>query len=136
MVEKHFNISIAPVRSRGGSLVFYIMAVIIISLSQSTARRRSLQLLDISLDLRLLASRSCQSFCANRHSTWPEDVLHYVYRDSLQSSFTPTVVRSTADTAVLSSQRLEHVLHCISEQFWGHDVPLSDSSMVGTGFVC
>jgi hypothetical protein len=31
------------------------------------------------LDLRLFASSSYQPSCANRHSTWPEGVVHYVY---------------------------------------------------------
>jgi hypothetical protein len=47
--------------------------------SSFKAGHRSLQFLAISLDLRLLASSSCQSSCANRHYTWPEGVLHYVY---------------------------------------------------------
>jgi hypothetical protein len=42
------------------------MAIIIISLPQSTAGHRPLQSLAISLDLRLLASSSCQLSCANR----------------------------------------------------------------------
>jgi hypothetical protein len=53
----------------------------IISLPQSNAGHRHLQWFDILLGLRLLASSSCQSSCANRHSTWPKGVLHYVYRD-------------------------------------------------------
>jgi hypothetical protein len=55
--------------------------VIIVSPLQSTAGHRPLQLLAISLDLRLLASSSCQPSCANHHSTWPEGVLHYDYLD-------------------------------------------------------
>jgi hypothetical protein len=46
---------------------------------------RPLQLLAISLELRLLASSSCQPSCANRHSTWLEGVLHYVYRDAVST---------------------------------------------------
>jgi hypothetical protein len=68
--------------------------IIIISLLQSTAGHRTLQCLAISLDLRILASISCQPSCANRHSTWPEGVLHYVYAVS-----TPAVISSTADMA-------------------------------------
>jgi hypothetical protein len=41
---------------------------------QSTAGL-PLQILAISLYLRLLASSFCQPFCAIRHSTWPEGVL-------------------------------------------------------------
>jgi hypothetical protein len=59
--------------------------IIIISPLQSTAGHRPLQFLAISLDLRLLASSSCQPLCPNRHSTWPGGVLHYVYRDGLHS---------------------------------------------------
>jgi nucleoside recognition membrane protein YjiH len=50
--------------------------IIIISRSQSTAEHRPLQLLTISFDLRLLASSFCLPSCVNRHSTWPEGVLH------------------------------------------------------------
>jgi hypothetical protein len=52
--------------------------IIIISPLQSTAghTRRPLQFLAISLDPWLLASSSCQPFCANHHSTWSEGVLH------------------------------------------------------------
>jgi hypothetical protein len=50
---------------------------------QPTTGHRSLQYFTISLDLRLLGSSSCQQSCANRHSTWPKGVLHYVYLDSL-----------------------------------------------------
>jgi hypothetical protein len=57
---------------------------IIISLPQSTAGHR-LQSLAISLGLRLLASSSCQPFCANRHSTWPEGALHYIYLDAVST---------------------------------------------------
>jgi Cu/Ag efflux pump CusA len=59
--------------------------IIIISPLQSTAGHWPLQILAISLDLGLLASSSCQPFCANRHSTWPEGVLHYVYRDAVST---------------------------------------------------
>jgi hypothetical protein len=47
---------------------------IITSPLQSTAGHRPLQLLVISLDLRLLASSFCQPSCANPHSTWPGGV--------------------------------------------------------------
>jgi hypothetical protein len=50
--------------------------IIIINPPQSTAGHRPLQLLTISLDLRLLASSSFQPSCTNRHFTWPEGVLH------------------------------------------------------------
>jgi hypothetical protein len=73
--------------------------IIIICPLQSTAGHRPLQFLAISLDLRLIASSSCQPFCANRHSTWPEGVLHYVCRSLLQNSFTPAVIGSTSDMA-------------------------------------
>jgi hypothetical protein len=57
--------------------------IIIISPLQSTAGHTPLQFLAISLDLRLLASSSCQPSCANRHSTTgPEGVLRYVYLDA------------------------------------------------------
>jgi hypothetical protein len=52
---------------------------------QPTAGHRPLQLLAISLNLRLLASSSRQPSCANRHSIWPEGVLHYVYRDAIST---------------------------------------------------
>jgi hypothetical protein len=64
--------------------------IIIISLLQSTAGHRPLQCLAVALDLRLLASSSCQPSCANRHSIWPEGVLHYVYL---------AVIGSTTDMA-------------------------------------
>jgi hypothetical protein len=74
--------------------------IIIISPPQSTAGHRPLQFLAIALDPRLLASSSCQPSFANRHFTWLEDVLHYVYtRSPLLNSFTPAVVDSTADMA-------------------------------------
>jgi hypothetical protein len=44
-----------------------------------------LQLLAISLDLRLIASSSCQPLYTNRHFTRPEGVLHYVYRDAIST---------------------------------------------------
>jgi hypothetical protein len=56
-----------------------------ISLLQSVAGHRPLQFLAISLDPRLLAPNSCQPCCPNRHSTWPEDVLHYVYQDAVST---------------------------------------------------
>jgi hypothetical protein len=59
-----------------------IIIIIIISLSQSTVGHRPLQYPAISLDLRQLASSSCQTFCANRHSTWP---LRYVYLDAVST---------------------------------------------------
>jgi hypothetical protein len=52
---------------------------------QSIAGHRPLEFLAISLDLRLLASSSCQPSCANRNSTWPEGVLHYVYLDAVST---------------------------------------------------
>jgi hypothetical protein len=65
--------------------VCQMIIIIIISLSQSTAGHRPLQLLAISLDLRLLASSSHQPSCVNRHSTWPEGVLRYVYLDAVST---------------------------------------------------
>jgi hypothetical protein len=62
-----------------------LLFIIIISPLQSTDGHRLLQLLNISLDLRLLASTSCQPSCANRHSTWPESVVHYVYWDAFST---------------------------------------------------
>jgi hypothetical protein len=59
--------------------------IFIIRPPQSTAGHRPLQFLAISLDPRLLASSSCQPSCANRYSTWPEGVLHYVYRDAVST---------------------------------------------------
>jgi hypothetical protein len=81
--------------------------IIIIIRPLQTAGHRPLQYLAISLDLRL-ASSSCQPPCANRHSTWPEGVLLYVYRDAVSTpdSFTPAVVGSTADMA--SPPLLQH----------------------------
>jgi hypothetical protein len=61
-----------------------IIVIIIISLLVYCWTWR-LQLLAISLDLRLVASSSYQPSYANRHSTWPEGVLHYVYRDAVSS---------------------------------------------------
>jgi hypothetical protein len=61
------------------------VSVLIISPPQSTAGHRLLQLLALSFDLRLLASSSRQPSCANRHSTWPEGVLHYVNRDAVST---------------------------------------------------
>jgi hypothetical protein len=69
-----------------------LVIIIIISLLQSTAGHRPLQSFAISLGLRLLASSFCQPSCANRHSTWPEGVLHYVYLDGLS---TPELVYSS-----------------------------------------
>jgi hypothetical protein len=63
----------------------YIMIIIIISPLQFATGYRPLQLLAISLDPRLLASRSCQPSYVNRHSTWPESVLHYVYRNAVST---------------------------------------------------
>jgi hypothetical protein len=81
---------------------------------QSTAGHKTLQLVAISLELRLLASRYCQVSCANHHSTWPEGDLHYVHetRSPLQNSFNPTVVSSTADvTSPLSLQSANTVCY-------------------------
>jgi hypothetical protein len=73
--------------------------IIIINPLQSTAGQKLLQLLVISLNLRLLASSSCQPPCANRLSTI--GVLHTFTEtlSPLQNSFTPAVVGSTADMA-------------------------------------
>jgi hypothetical protein len=60
----------------------YGSVIIIISPLQSTAGHRPLQFLTILLNLRL-ASSSCQPSYANRHSAWPEGVLHYVYLDAV-----------------------------------------------------
>jgi hypothetical protein len=59
--------------------------IIIISPVQSTAGHSPLQFLAISLDPRLLASSTGQPSCANRHSTWPEGVLYYVYRAAVST---------------------------------------------------
>jgi hypothetical protein len=64
---------------------FFIIIIIITSQPQSTAGHMILQFLTLSLDPRLPASSSCQPSCANRHSTCPEDVLHYVYRDAVST---------------------------------------------------
>jgi hypothetical protein len=64
-------------------------SITIIRPLQSTARYRPLQILTISLDLRLLASSSCQPSCVNCHSTWPEGALHYVYLDAFSTSELP-----------------------------------------------
>jgi hypothetical protein len=73
-----------------------LMHYIIINPLQSTAGHRPLQFLAIPLDFRLLASSSCQPSCANGYSIWPEDVLHYVYRDAV----------STPELVYLSDYRL------------------------------
>jgi hypothetical protein len=70
-----------------------MMIIVNISLPQSTAEHKPLQSLAISLDLRLLASSYCQSSFANRHSTWPEGVLHYAYLDVVS---TPELVYPSA----------------------------------------
>jgi hypothetical protein len=62
-----------------------MIIIIIISPLKSTAGYRSLQLHAVSLDLLRLASSSCQPSCANRHSTWPEGVPHYVYHDAVST---------------------------------------------------
>jgi hypothetical protein len=72
----------------------------------TTAHCWPLQLLALSLDLRLLAScrsSSRQPSCVKYHSTWPEGVLHYVYRDAVSTPelVYPAVVGSTADMASL-----------------------------------
>jgi hypothetical protein len=72
---------------------------IIISLLQSTVGHRPLQLVAISLDLRLLASSSSQPSCAIRHSTWPEGVLHYVYQDVVSTLEPHPNGSSTTDMA-------------------------------------
>jgi hypothetical protein len=66
-------------------LIIITVIIIIISSPQSTAGHRPLQFLAISLDLRLLASSSCKPSCANRLSTWPEGVLHFVYLDAVST---------------------------------------------------
>jgi hypothetical protein len=73
----------------------------------STSGHRPLQFFAILLDPRF-ASSFRQPSCANRHSIWPEGVLHYVYRDAVSTLelFTPAVVGSTADTA--SPMLLQH----------------------------
>jgi hypothetical protein len=76
MLASYFNLSYNCIS---------VIIIIIISLSQSTAGHRPLQLLAISLDLRLLASSFYQPSCANRHSTWPEGVLRYVYLDAVST---------------------------------------------------
>ncbi|XP_064074806.1 dynein axonemal assembly factor 1 homolog [Vanessa tameamea] len=58
---------------------------IIISPYSSTGVRRPLQMHATVVFLRQLASSSCQPSCANRHSTVPEDVLHYVCRDAVST---------------------------------------------------
>jgi hypothetical protein len=49
-------------------IIIIIITITIISLSQSTAGHRPFQYPAISLDLRLLASSSCQPSCANPHT--------------------------------------------------------------------
>jgi hypothetical protein len=78
--------------------VLTIRLIIISSPLQSTGGHTSLQLLAISLDLRLLESSSRQPLCVNRHSTWRSFYTTFT-RFPLQSSFTPAVVGSTADMA-------------------------------------
>jgi hypothetical protein len=63
----------------------WVVSFVMISPLQSTAGHKPLQFLAISLGLRLLASSSCQPSCINRHSTWPEGVLHYVYLDAVST---------------------------------------------------
>jgi ABC-type polysaccharide transport system permease subunit len=54
---------------------FVDLIIIIVSLLQSTAGHRPFLSFAISLDLRLLASSSCQQTCANRHSTSTPDLI-------------------------------------------------------------
>jgi hypothetical protein len=61
-----------------------------INLNASSSSAHYNPLLDIgfsnvSLDLRLLAFSYCQPSYANCHSTWPEGVLRYVYRDAVST---------------------------------------------------
>jgi hypothetical protein len=67
-----------------------VLIIINISPLQSTAGHRPLRLLAISLDLRQRASSSCKPSWANHHSTWPEGVLHYLYRTPVS---TPELVK-------------------------------------------
>jgi hypothetical protein len=68
----------SPLAMNNALRFFLLFFIIIISTLQSTAVQRPLQLLAISLDLRLLAYSSCQLSCANCHSTSPEGVLQNV----------------------------------------------------------
>jgi hypothetical protein len=74
--------------------------IIIINSLQATAGHRLLQRFAVSLDLRLLASSCCQLFCANRPS-WPEGILHNIYRNAVS---TPELVYPSASTADTVSQ--------------------------------
>jgi hypothetical protein len=68
-----------------------------------------IQLLSISLDLRLLEYSSRQPPCVNPHATWHRVTSFTTFtetRSPLQISFTPAVVGSTADMA--SPLPLEH----------------------------
>jgi hypothetical protein len=65
-----------------------------------------IQLLAISLDLRLFASRSCQPSCANRYSTWPEGVLRYIYRDAGLPPVTSVDVSLIANSFLVKRGRL------------------------------
>jgi hypothetical protein len=53
------------------------------SSSSSSAWHRALQFLAISLDPRSHPGTAGRP--ANPHSTWPEGVLHYVYRDAVST---------------------------------------------------
>jgi hypothetical protein len=56
------------------------------SIESSSSSAHHSPLLDIGLS-NLSPSRSILGHCAcaNRHSTWPEDVLHYVYLDAVST---------------------------------------------------
>jgi hypothetical protein len=79
----HFRISIPEKILMDEVAIVLFIVTIIISPPQSSAGHSPLLLFAISLDLQLLASSSCHPYCANRHSTRPEGVLHYVYRDAV-----------------------------------------------------
>jgi hypothetical protein len=81
---------------RNGCTPEVVIIIIIISPPLLTAEHK---LLPISLDFRQRTSSFHQPSCANRHSTWPEGVLHCVYCDAVSTPelFSSMVVGSTTD---------------------------------------
>jgi hypothetical protein len=61
---------------------FTTVIIIIIRPLPSTARHWTSPIVRHLARSSALTSSSSQTSCANRHSTWPEGVLHYIYRES------------------------------------------------------
>jgi hypothetical protein len=77
----HISLSVQRLYGRDCSLASRLIIISVISSLESAHHSPLLDLglFNSSLDLRLLASSSCQPFSAKRHSTWPEGVLPYVH---------------------------------------------------------